>query len=305
MNDEYTYSIIIPHKNTPDLLNRCVDSIPIRDDAQIIVVDDNSDVDKKPKIERMGVEVILLDAEQSKGAGRARNIGLEHAKGKWLLFADADDYYTEHLNDLLDKYAQEDVIDIVYLNACIFSEDGVVRPWKIEWLIQNYQKGKRYSEKYLRYSVWTPWTRMVSHKLVEENQLKFDEIPVGNDLVFGLECSLYSKTIEVENTPIYMYYKPTQSRSQTDERRNSRVLDIMINLRGRKNKLYKQAGYRYISSYFALFYNSDYSKGIPLQKCYKRYFSVIKENNIGLMKDLYRYCRNRINTKICKLFNKS
>ena len=36
------YSIIIPHYNTPELLLRCVTSIPERNDIQIIVVDDNS-----------------------------------------------------------------------------------------------------------------------------------------------------------------------------------------------------------------------------------------------------------------------
>lgn len=40
------YSILIPHKNTPDLLQYCLDSIPVRDDVQVIVVDDNSDADK-------------------------------------------------------------------------------------------------------------------------------------------------------------------------------------------------------------------------------------------------------------------
>ena len=37
------YSIIISHKNIPDLLSRCLDSIPKREDIQIIVVDDNSE----------------------------------------------------------------------------------------------------------------------------------------------------------------------------------------------------------------------------------------------------------------------
>ena len=36
------YSIIIPHKNIPELLQRCLDSIPRRVDVQIFVVDDNS-----------------------------------------------------------------------------------------------------------------------------------------------------------------------------------------------------------------------------------------------------------------------
>ena len=37
------YSVIIPYKNAPILLQRCIASIPQRDDLQIIVVDDNSD----------------------------------------------------------------------------------------------------------------------------------------------------------------------------------------------------------------------------------------------------------------------
>ena len=37
------YTVIIPHKNIPELLQRCLDSIPERDDIQVIVVDDNSD----------------------------------------------------------------------------------------------------------------------------------------------------------------------------------------------------------------------------------------------------------------------
>ena len=56
------YSIIIPHKNIPNLLQRCLDSIPNREDVQIIVVDDNSDpnivdFDKFPGLNRSNVEV--------------------------------------------------------------------------------------------------------------------------------------------------------------------------------------------------------------------------------------------------------
>ena len=61
---EFNYSFIIPHKNCPDLLQRCVDSIPERDDVQVIVVDDNSDNEKKPALkERKNLQVIPLDAE--------------------------------------------------------------------------------------------------------------------------------------------------------------------------------------------------------------------------------------------------
>lgn len=40
------YSVIIPHKDIPDLLDRLLRSIPKREDIEVFVVDDNSD----PKI---------------------------------------------------------------------------------------------------------------------------------------------------------------------------------------------------------------------------------------------------------------
>ena len=107
------YSIIIPHKNNPILLSRCLDTIPVRNDVQIIVVDDNSDrklinPDNYPGKNRNDVEVVFLDSTQSKFAGRARNIGLGKVKGKWIIFADADDYFTDNLSILLDKYKDND-----------------------------------------------------------------------------------------------------------------------------------------------------------------------------------------------------
>lgn len=39
------YSIIIPHYNIPELLERCLKSIPQRDDVQVIIVDDYSDAE--------------------------------------------------------------------------------------------------------------------------------------------------------------------------------------------------------------------------------------------------------------------
>ena len=42
--ETFKYSIIIPHRNSIDLLNRAINSIPKRTDSQIIIAD-NSDVE--------------------------------------------------------------------------------------------------------------------------------------------------------------------------------------------------------------------------------------------------------------------
>lgn len=78
-NTSYHYSIIIPHKNTPRLLERCLYSIPTWDEIQIIIIDDNSnsesvDFSHFPGNGRKNTEVLFT--KEGKGAGYARNIGL-------------------------------------------------------------------------------------------------------------------------------------------------------------------------------------------------------------------------------------
>lgn len=56
------YSIIIPHYNAPHLLERCLKSIPVREDIQVIVVDDcspavNSYIRDYPELSRPYLEL--------------------------------------------------------------------------------------------------------------------------------------------------------------------------------------------------------------------------------------------------------
>ena len=96
------YSLIIPHRDCPKLLERCLYSVPSRKDLEIIVVDDNStqnpiDFEKYPNLNRKDTTYIY--EKSHKYAGNARNRGMAIAKGKWILFADADDFYNYSIND--------------------------------------------------------------------------------------------------------------------------------------------------------------------------------------------------------------
>ena len=287
-----SFSIIIPHKNCPELLERCLKSIPKREDLEIIVVDDNSDEGRKPKGERKNLSIILLDTAQAKGAGRARNVGMKHARGKWLLFADADDYYTDYLNVLLDKYADDETNEIVYLNAVAVDENGCQQPLKINKLIEDYKADKDYSEMMLKYNFWTPWSRMVRRSVVEEDQILFDEIPAGNDMNFCLECSLRAGRMAVEDSYLYCYYRP-QSNSQTDKRRYEESLsDDVLNAMLRTNNIYNQADYRYKRAYFDYFYCFGYCRGLGLKGRMKEYWRVLKQLNVNPIADLWQFCRN-------------
>lgn len=289
---KFNYSFIIPHKNCPGLLQRCVDSIPDRDDVQVIVVDDNSDEGKKPSLkERKNLQVILLDKKQSKGAGRARNFAMEQAKGKWLLFADADDYYTDYLSVILDKYKSDDVTDIVYLNACVFDENGKTNLFYSDILINDFINGKKGAEMELRYDLWTPWSRMVKSSVVFNNNLKYDELPATNDKMFCLYCSYYSKIISAESNIVYKYFRPAKG-SITDKQRDSKMLDGLLDVRRRTILLYKDAGYNRMPSFWAILFRTSYVKDLSNSVVLKKYIKVLHDSHINLIVDQIRFFKS-------------
>ncbi len=199
------YSIIIPHKNVPVLLSRCLKSIPRRKDVQIIVVDDNSDssivdFNKFPGMGEPSVEVYFT--KEGKGAGYARNIGMRHAKGKWLLFADADDYYEEGFLSVLDVQVNSQY-DIVFYDASGEDKSPIDRCKYYNDIYQRYFKGICSIDE-LKYLIWVTWNKMFRSILIFSNKLEFDEIPVGNDAFFSLKASKLAKDVLVLPEKLYI-----------------------------------------------------------------------------------------------------
>ena len=209
--EKFSYTFIIPHHNSPELLNRCLDSIPQREDIQIIVVDDNRQEDKKPQVNRQDVQLIYIDAHHTKGAGHARNVGLEYANGKCLLFADCDDYYKQGFIDILDEYRNKE-IDVLYFN--FEHRDGRTNEllkdlfWKT--YISQYD-GSPAATDLLKFRQNVPWTKMVSRSFIRKYQIQFEEVPNGNDIFFSMLVGYFSENIEVEKREIYVYLKNENS----------------------------------------------------------------------------------------------
>lgn len=201
------YSFIIPHYNSPELLNRCIDSIPQREDIEIIVIDDNSDVDKKPQNNRSDLCLLFIDAEHSKGAGRARNVGLEHVKGKWIVFADADDFFPSNFIEELDKYKDSDY-EVVFHNAkmvdtlSLLPYNGYID--KEMSIVSNYD-GTAEREFEIRYRLSAPWWKMIKADFLKHYQIKFEEVPKGNDVLFSILVGYFSRKIIVIDKPLYVY----------------------------------------------------------------------------------------------------
>lgn len=109
-------SIIVPIYNTDFRIHRCIESIMHQTftDYECLMVDDGSDkptaniVDSYAKCDPRFVAL----HKKNGGVSSARNYGIEHAKGTWLVFVDSDDQITPNHLERLMSAASEDV-DIV------------------------------------------------------------------------------------------------------------------------------------------------------------------------------------------------
>ncbi|MBR3204316.1 glycosyltransferase family 2 protein [Candidatus Saccharibacteria bacterium] len=104
-------SIIIPVYNVKDYLPACLDSIKNQTykNLEIVIVDDGStdgsfnflraykSLDKRARIIK----------KKNGGLSSARNVGLEHAKGKYFFFLDADDYLEKDAIEYLYKLVEK------------------------------------------------------------------------------------------------------------------------------------------------------------------------------------------------------
>ena len=208
----FTYTIIIPHKNTPQLLQRCLDSIPIRRDIQIIIVDDFSDstivdFNNFPGSNRSNVEIYLT--KEGKGAGYARNVGLTKAKGKWILFADSDDFFNKNFIEQTDKYINGNN-DIIYFLANSVDSDSLVSAERHLYLVKTrkkyYKKLKSDRSKakdQLIYKNWEAFAKMFRRSFIEKNKLNFEEVKVGEDALFVIKAGKLSNNYAVDDFPIY------------------------------------------------------------------------------------------------------
>lgn len=228
------YSIIIPHKNRPELVTKLVESIPERSDVEILLVDDASfdDVQKKlSQLEssRSNLKVFRNDISKSKGAGWARNIGLKHSVGRFILFADSDDQFRDHAFDTLDERVaeQEKTADLYLFQVASVDEHGNhsdrndFRTFLINkaFKLQKSDTESLTELKRVLSRIDQPWGKVFRRVFIEENEIRFDETHFSNDVMFSARTSLLATSIHVINRTLYhcLDHQKSLTREKSDK----------------------------------------------------------------------------------------
>ena len=123
-------SFIIPFYNAANFISECLDSLINQTitNIEILCINDAS-TDCSLKIvesyQAKDKRVRVFSNQYNKGAGGARNVGLEHANGTYIWFIDSDDFIDKNSIERLLPYLKKKKLDLLAFEATAFKEvDG-------------------------------------------------------------------------------------------------------------------------------------------------------------------------------------
>lgn len=217
-------SIIIPVYNKEKYIEKTINSfLRINDyDIEIIIVNDGSTDGSMNIINKYIInnDFISVYTIKNSGVSNARNYGLGRAKGKWILFFDADDYVDtkelQHCFFLLNKY-EPDILfsgikkvnhDGKILNSIQFSKKGFYN--ELEDVFCDFAQLQEETGLYGCVS-----NKIIKSSIIKKNNIKFNtNIRLAEDFDFFLDvyrninnCYYY------ENS--YLYYLQNAENSST------------------------------------------------------------------------------------------
>lgn len=136
------FTVIIPVYNVAAYLAKCIDSVLKQEFKQyeVILIDDGSTDESGTICDKFAEQDkrIVVIHQKNKGLSAARNIGIENAKGEYILFLDSDDYWHDSsaLNIIYSRLnvSNADILSFNYMKFCddvfekpYFKQDGTER----------------------------------------------------------------------------------------------------------------------------------------------------------------------------------
>lgn len=193
-------SVIVPIFNTERYLEKCLTSIMQQtyQDLEIILVNDGS-IDRSGKIAASFAEQdsrFFLIEQENQGVSTARNNGLDHAHGEYILFVDSDDWLEPIMVEELVHNMKQSDTDI----SCCQYDIGVKYPGE---QLEIWSKDKAIREFLVhRYFNGALVNKLFKRELIGEKRLDLD-IKYGEDALFLWKNLLYVNSICITNQVLY------------------------------------------------------------------------------------------------------
>mgnify|MGYP001032075266 FL=1 len=214
--NEIGISVIVPVFNLEEYIGECLESILKQtfQNIEIIVVDDNSSDGSVKVIEQFArkdsrIKMILLD--KNHGAGHARNVGMQSARGDYLMFLDGDDFFStdmlEKLYSMCEKYSADIAVCNAYMHDHMsgkndlfdetsrFQFDKIGVPFHLKEIAP-------YAFQFMHEMAWN---KLFRRKLVLNTGVKFQEQHNANDEFFVFAFLMSAANFVMLPEPLVYY----------------------------------------------------------------------------------------------------
>jgi len=223
-------SIIIPHFNSSNYIEKLLASIPKVPEIQTIVIDDKSSDSHVDMVRSLQSQYAFefYHNDRTKSAGTCRNIGLEHASGRWVLFADSDDYFLDGFYENVSRYFESQADVIYFMPTSIYSDTGEIADRHIDFqeISKAYMNNRdKNNDIKLRYSLHIPTCKLMRRSFIEKHHIRFDEVLASNDVMFSVKSGHYMKTFEIDDSEIYCL---TRNRGSLTTNLSEEILDARL-----------------------------------------------------------------------------
>lgn len=213
MNYNPKISVVVPIYNVEKYLSQCIDSILNQDftDFELLLIDDGSR-DQSGQIcdayARLDRRVRVFHKENG-GVSSARNLGIDYAQGKYIVFIDSDDYVDIDYFSILT----ETPVDFVATGYVQFDEENghITRQHLFDKAIYTMGQFKDCLPSILDGDhMTTPWAKLFRAEIIKKNKIHFDpKIRFAEDTIFIQQYLLYCETICFQDRMPYHFRNGT------------------------------------------------------------------------------------------------
>lgn len=213
-----TISVIVPVYNVEKYLLRCIDSILAQTftDFELLLIDDGSK-DTSGSIcdeyARKDTRIKVLHKENG-GVSSARNVGLDNAKGKWICFADSDDYVGKEWLKIFSNGFPADIIIQSFYATNWFgnqAESFVEMPSFNGSTSQDFKQ--LYLQLYKKCNLGFIWCRAFKRNIITRHSVFFNtNYTLIEDELFIFEYMKYIQSFSLCNNGCYHYLSPDYSK---------------------------------------------------------------------------------------------
>lgn len=207
-------SMIVPVYNAREYIERCIDSILNQEykEFELLLIDDGSSDGSGEICDTYAAadKRVRVFHKENSGVSDTRNLAIGHAEGKYLQFADSDDWLTQDAMKLMVRAAEESGCDLVISDFYRVVGERVSQKGDIE------EDGVLSQEEFAGHMMENPadfyygvlWNKLYKRELVEQHRLRMDtEISWCEDFMFNLEYIRHAQKIYALHAPVYYYVK--------------------------------------------------------------------------------------------------